>query len=324
MNTPAFWYRPAGALALALAPFGWIYAGTTAWRLARSMPARLPVPVICVGNLTAGGAGKTPIVRDLVDRLAARGRSPAILSRGYGGHEQGPLRVDPAIHRAADVGDEPLLLAGDAACWIAAERAEGGRAAVAGGADILVMDDGLQNPALEQDLRLIVADGAAGFGNGHAIPAGPLRETVARGLARAHALIVVGEDRTGLAARFAGRLPILTASLEPRDPGWLAGTRVAALAGIGRPEKFRETLTAAGAEIASFHTFPDHHPYTAVELDAFVAEAERRAALPVTTEKDWVRLAPEWRNRVRPVIVALVWQRPAAIEALLDRVTERG
>ncbi|HTJ64427.1 MAG TPA: tetraacyldisaccharide 4'-kinase [Alphaproteobacteria bacterium] len=324
MNTPAFWYRPAGALAFALAPLGWIYAGTTAWRLAHGTPARLPVPVICVGNLTAGGTGKTPIVRDLAARLAARRRSPAILSRGYGGSERGPLKVDSALHQGADVGDEPLLLAGDAACWVAADRAEGGWAAVAGGADIVVMDDGLQNPALEQDLRLVVADGTAGFGNGRAIPAGPLRETVARGLARAHALIVVGEDRAGLAARFAGRLPILTAKLEPRDAGWLAGTRVAALAGIGQPGKFRETLIAAGAEIASFNTFPDHHFYSGAELDAFIADAERHKALPVTTEKDWVRLASEWRSRIRPVIVGLAWQRPAAIEALLDLVTERG
>jgi len=323
MNTPAFWYRPAGVLASVLTPLGWLYAGATAWRLARGEAARLSVPVICVGNLTAGGAGKTPIVRDLAARLAVRGRTAAILSRGYGGRERGPLRVDPTTHRAADVGDEPLLLASDATCWIAADRADGGRAAVDDGAEIIVMDDGLQNAALEQDLRLIVADGPAGFGNGHAIPAGPLRETVAHGIARAHALIVVGEDRSGL-ADLAGRLPILSARLEPRDADWLAGARVAALAGIGRPDKFRETLSAAGAEVAAFKVFPDHHPYAASELDAFAAEAEHLGAIPVTTEKDWVRLAPDWRARIRPVIVGLVWRQPAAIESLLDRVTDRG
>jgi tetraacyldisaccharide 4'-kinase len=323
MNTPAFWYRPAGTLASALAPLGWIYAGTTAWRLAHGSAARLPVPVVCVGNLTAGGAGKTPVVRDLAARLAGRGRTPVILSRGYGGRERGPLKVEPALHDAAAVGDEPLLLAGDAACWIAADRAEGGRAAVKGGADIIVMDDGLQNPDLEQDLRLIVVDGTAGFGNGFAIPAGPLRETLAHGLARAHGLIIVGEDRSGLASAFSGRLPVLAARLEPGDAGWLSGTRVAALAGIGRPEKFRETLLAAGAEIAAFQAFADHHPYAQSELDAFAAEARRLHAIAVTTEKDWVRLSPEWRALIRPVKVGLVWQRPAAIESLLDHVTDR-
>jgi tetraacyldisaccharide 4'-kinase len=324
MNTPAFWYRPAGPVAHALAPLGWIYARATAWRLSHGEGLRLPVPVVCVGNLTAGGAGKTPVVRDLAARLAQRGHRPAVLSRGYGGRERGPLRVDPAMHGAPDVGDEPLLLARDATCWIAADRAAGGRAAVAAGADLVIMDDGLQNPGLTQDLRLVVADGTAGFGNGYAIPAGPLREAVRTGLERAHALVVVGEDRQGLASAFAGHLPILEAILKPRDAGWLAGTRIAALAGIGRPGKFRETLAEAGAELAAFRAFADHHPYRTSELEAFADETQRLGALPVTTEKDWVRLTPEWRARIRPVIVGLAWRQPDAIEAVLDRVAQRG
>lgn len=320
MNAPAFWDNPDSVLGMVLSPLGWLYAGATAWRLAHAQPWTAPVPVICVGNLTAGGAGKTPVVRD----VAARLRNPAILSRGYGGRETGPLRVDPARHAAADVGDEPLLLARDAICWIAADRAEGAKAAVSDGAQIIVMDDGLQNPGLSQDLRLIVVDGGAGFGNRRPIPAGPLREAIAGGIARAHALIVVGEDRQGLTREFSHRLPVLGARLEPREAQIWFDARVIAFAGIGRPEKFRATLAEIGADIAGFHGFADHHPYRDAELEALTAEAEAKHATLVTTEKDWVRLSSEWRARIQPVEVTLGWDDEAAIEALLNRVVPRG
>ncbi len=320
MNAPAFWDNPDSALGMVLSPLGRLYAGATAWRLAHGQPWIAPVPVICVGNLTAGGAGKTPVVRD----LAARLRGSAILSRGYGGQQRGPVKVDPTKHSAAYVGDEPLLLAQDAACWIATDRAEGAKAAVADGAQIIVMDDGLQNPGLTQDLRLIVVDGAAGFGNRRAIPAGPLRESIAGGIARAHALIVVGEDRQGLAREFGHRLPVLGARLMPREAQIWSGARVVAFAGIGRPEKFRATLAEIGADIAGFHGFADHHPYRDAELEALSAEAAAKQAALVTTEKDWVRLSPEWRGQIQPVKVTLRWDDEAAIETLLNRVVPRG
>ncbi len=320
MNAPAFWDDTDSALGKLLGPLGSLYAGATAWRLAHGQPWAATVPVICVGNLTAGGAGKTPVVRDLAARLS----NAAILSRGYGGREDGPLKVDPDRHSAADVGDEPLLLAQDAACWIAADRAAGAKAAVADDAQVIVMDDGLQNPALRQDLRLIVVDGTAGFGNRRAIPAGPLRESIADGIGRAHALIVVGEDRRGLAREFGHRLPVLAARLEARDAQLWSGARLVAFAGIGRPEKFRATLTEIGADIAGFRGFADHHPYRNAELEALTAEAAAIHATLVTTEKDWVRLTPEWRARIQPVEVTLRWNDEAAIETLLDRVIPRG
>jgi tetraacyldisaccharide 4'-kinase len=320
VNAPAFWDNPDSTLGKILSPLGRLYAGATAWRMTHAQPWAAPVPVICVGNLTAGGAGKTPVVRD----LAARLRAPAILSRGYGGRQRGPLKVDPAKHSAADVGDEPLLLAEGAACWIAADRAECAKAAIADGAKIIVMDDGLQNPGLHQNLRLIVVDGAAGFGNRRAIPAGPLRESIAGGIARAHALIVIGADRYSLVEEFGGRLPVLRAKLQPHDGDRLADLPVIAFAGIGRPAKFRDTLVDAGATVAGFHGFADHHAYRDAELEALTAEAAEKHAALVTTEKDWVRLPPDWRARVRPVKVTLCWDDEAAINTLLDRVARHG
>ena len=320
MKAPGFWRDKESSLGVILSPLGWAYATATAWRLSHSDPWHPPVPVICVGNLTAGGTGKTPIVRDIVRRLIAAGRHPYILSRGYGGREMGPLRVDAAKHTAADVGDEPLLLAQDAPCWISANRAAGACAMVTADAGTIVMDDGLQNVTLAQDLRLVVADGAVGFGNERAIPAGPLRETVEAGLSRAHALIVVGEDKMELTTRFAKRVPVLQASLKPRDSAWLEGARVLGFAGIGRPEKFIETLRETGVDLAAFQGFPDHYPYGEDELLTLAREAERRKAQLVTTEKDWVRFTPEWRERIRPVPMTLQWQDESAIDALLAKV----
>jgi tetraacyldisaccharide 4'-kinase len=318
MTPPAFWTDPDSRAARLLSPVGWLYQTATAWRMAHAQPWHAPIPVACIGNLTAGGAGKTPVVRDLAQRLDGRGYRPAVLSRGYGGTERGPLRVDPAIHSADTVGDEPLLLATRTPCWVAADRAAGARAIVAGGAGVIVMDDGLQNPALAQDLRIVVVDGAQGFGNGFGIPAGPLRERVAAGLARAHAAVMMGDDERGLLPMLESRLPVLRGSLAPVDPDGLAGCRVLAFAGIGRPEKFRATLLEARADIAGFRPFPDHHAYALAELDMLAAEAERLGAILVTTEKDWMRLDSRWRARVRALEVAIVWRDRAVTDRLLD------
>ncbi len=322
MKSPAFWQDPGSPLGWLLAPLGWAYAGATAWRLAHADPWKAPVPVICVGNLTAGGAGKTPIVRDLTRRLRAAGRNAGILSRGYGGTEQGPLKVDPARHSASLVGDEPLLLARDAPCWVARDRAAGAKAMAADGIDLIVMDDGLQNPGLIQDLAIIVADGATGFGNGRAVPAGPLRESVDAGIGRAAALIVSGGDRRGLIQRFSSQVKTLQASVAIRET--LPSTPLLAFAGIGRPEKFRATLADAGANIVAFQSFADHHAYTPVELSSLADRAGELGAQLVTTEKDWVRLSAEWRHRIKPIAIDVVWSDEAAIAALLDRVSGRG
>jgi tetraacyldisaccharide 4'-kinase len=324
MKSPAFWQKPNSPLALLLTPLGWVYASATARRLARGDPWRAPVPVICVGNLTAGGTGKTPVVRDLVARLIAMGRCPGILSRGYGGKMTGPIQVDTALHTAPEVGDEPLLLARDAPCWISADRAAGARAMIDAGIDVIVMDDGLQNPELAQDLRLIVVDGAAGFGNGRPIPAGPLREPVQVGMARGDALIIVGEDQHRIYQAFSFQINALRVDTDIQDTDCLAGTLLFAFAGIGQPEKFRASLTAAGGTIAAFKPFADHHHYTQAELTALSARAEALGAQLVTTEKDWVRLNLEWRSRIKPVAIALKWQAEAAVTLLLSKLLKNG
>ncbi len=317
MQVPDFWQRGNGGLAsLLLAPLGWLYgaAGAVVWATAR--PWKAPVPVICIGNLVAGGAGKTPVALDMGNRLIARGRTVHFLSRGYGGSEPGPLRVDPSVHTSAAVGDEPLLLARVAPTWVAAERADGCRAAVLAGAQVIIMDDGFQNPAVAKDLALIVVDGGYGFGNGRIMPAGPLRQSVASGLKRAQAVMVIGED-SGLDLP-PSHPPIFKGSLRisPHNPD-LAGQPVIAFAGIGRPQKFFETLMQMGCDLRARLSFADHHPYSAADLDRLRHQADQLNARLVTTEKDAVRLPPGFAGIVA---IHVAWQDEAAIEALLDKV----
>lgn len=313
MRAPDFW-RSRGAAALALAPLGCLYALGGAARRSLVVPWRAGVRVVCVGNLTLGGTGKTPLVAEIARRLAAGGARPAILSRGYGGSARGPVRVDPARHAAADVGDEPLLLAAEAPVFVGADRVEAAKAALAAGAGMLVMDDGFQNPALHKDLSILVVDGPAGFGNGLVFPAGPLREPVAWGAARAAACVVVGEDTHGAAASTG--LPVLRADLVPA-PSDLAGADVLAFAGIGRPAKFFATLEAIGARIRAARQFADHHPYSRGEIEALLAEADRLGARAVTTRKDLVRIDADLRLRVSVVDVRLVPADAAAFDRLI-------
>jgi len=312
MRAPEFW-RHDGWLPRLLSPVAALYAAATARRVAR--PGwRAPVPVLCLGNAGVGGTGKTTVALDLGARLAARGRRVAFLTRGYGGRLSGPLRVDPVGHDAADVGDEALLLAALAPTWLGADREATARCAVAEGAEVLVMDDGLQNATLAKTRSLLLVDGAVGFGNGRVIPAGPLREPVAAAAARCAAALLIGDDTGDALAALPPGLPVLRARLASAAPP--PGPLVA-FAGIGRPEKFRETLEAAGARVLRLHPFPDHHPYGEAELRALLDAAGD--ATVVTTPKDMVRVPPALRTRVVPVGVRLLWI--DSPDPLLDELT---
>jgi tetraacyldisaccharide 4'-kinase len=283
-----------------------------------------PVPVICCGNATAGGAGKTTVALDLGQRLANRGVGLHFLLRGYGGQLKGPLRVDPRQHDSRGVGDEALLLAAERPAWISADRAAGARAAVAAGAQCIVMDDGLQNPTLVKDLSLLIIDGTYGFGNGRMIPAGPLREPAAAAAARCRAAVLIGEDATGALAQLPPRLPVLRARLVPGpEAAMLAGQPVYAFCGIANPRKFFSTLQDAGAVLAGRVAFNDHYPFDDGDLRDLLAEAERLRAIPVTTRKDFVRIPATFRSRVTVVTIRLDWEDPTGIEALLDPLAQR-
>jgi tetraacyldisaccharide 4'-kinase len=317
MRPPRFW-RHDGALAALLSPLGCLYALGGAARLKYGASFEANVPTICVGNLTLGGAGKTPVVREIASILAANGRHVAILSRGHGGSAQGPLRVDPATHDAATVGDEPLLLATAAPVYVAKDRAAGARAALADGADCLLLDDGFQSPALKKTFSIVVVDGGAGLGNGRVFPAGPLREPPAWGLSRATAVVMIGADTTGFVARHARGKTLLHAALAPvsRD---LAGAKVFAFAGIGRPEKFFSSLRDLGCTLAQTREFADHHPYTRGEIEAILRDAAQAGAKPVTTEKDLVRIPPDLRAAIATLNVRLA---PADVSAFAALVRE--
>ena len=315
MKAPAFWAAPRpGIAARLLSPLAALWGIGARRRQAGGSRARADVPVICVGNLTVGGAGKSPTVMALLGELQGRGYRPMVLSRGYGGALAGPVRVAPG-HRAEDVGDEPVMLSAFAPVWVARDRVAGARAAAADGADVIVMDDGFQDPSLEKDVAIIVVDTATGWGNGCLLPAGPLREPVADGLARADLVLALG---TGPLPETAD-VPVARATIEALATGmpWQA-LPVIAFAGIGRPEKVFETLRGLGVDLRATHAFGDHEPYGDAVLNRLLREARQANARLVTTEKDVARL-PDWfRPHVLPLPVRLVFGERAALDAALD------
>lgn len=334
MRAPDFW-RHDGFSARALLPIGWAFGAAGALRQAGTTPFRAGVPVLCIGNLVAGGAGKTPVALSVAEILIGRGISTHFLSRGYGGRlsGSGPVAVDGALHGASDVGDEPLLLARLAPTWVSRDRAAGAAAAVDAGAGAIVMDDGFQNPSVAKDVSLLVVDGAYGFGNRRVMPAGPLREPVKRGLARADAMVLIGEDTTGVSASVPAGKPLLRARIVPTPGGpttggpmpsgkELAGGKVVAMAGIGRPEKFFATLRDMGCDIVEHRAFADHHVFREAEIMEIVERAAAAGATPVTTAKDAVRLPPDARAMFTVLDIALEWEDPEALTALLRPVLD--
>ncbi len=322
MIAPGFWARERpGLAALALAPLGALYGLATARRMARP-GVRVDAAVVCIGNFVLGGAGKTPTAIAVARILQNAGERVAFLSRGYGGAARAePIEVDVAIHGAGAVGDEPLLLARVAPCFVGRDRVAAARLAIAAGASALVLDDGLQNPSLAKDFSFAVIDGEARFGNGLCFPAGPLRAPPERQLPFVSAEIVVGGAAEAMAAlgALAPEKPIFRANLEADAivGAKVVGRPVLAFAGIARPEKFFTTLEALGARVAIKRRFADHHAYGAREIEALIAEALERGLTPVTTEKDQVRLAPEFRGATLALPVTLRFAAPERIAALL-------
>ena len=327
LETPFWWYRKKGALASVLAPLAAVYGRAAETRYARVTPYRSRLPVICIGNFTAGGGGKTPAAIAIASLLTALGHRPCFLTRGYGGTTEGPAMVRQG-QGAAEVGDEPLLLAEHAPVMVAADRAAGANAIEATDAGVIVMDDGFQNPGLAKDLSIIVVDAAAGIGNGMIMPAGPLRAPLGPQMARADALLVIGaadKARPLIDAFRAGGKPVLKAVIVPRqDTRWLGVLPVIGFAGIASPEKFFATLGANGARLIAKHAFPDHHPFTERQACRLLDEARQRNAMLVTTEKDWVRLPDaegtargELKHRSRPLTIALEFEDAAALKQLL-------
>jgi tetraacyldisaccharide 4'-kinase len=354
MRPPEFWRADAegrdAALALRalLTPLSWAYAWAAANRIRTTTPRHAPIPVICVGNLTVGGAGKTPVTRALRTKLGPHAHT---LSRGYGGRLAGPLRVTTDMN-AEEVGDEPLLHAADGPAWIARDRVAGALAAAQAGAHAIIMDDGFQNPALAKDVSLIVVDPGFGIGNGQVFPAGPLRERLRDGLKRADALVFlyntplggggagVGVNSVGALARHPTPLPppplgegdwpdwltdftnpILSARLAPL--GEVPQGKLVAFAGLARPEKFFDTLQAIGADVDEAVPFPDHHAFSEDDLDLLARLAEERGASLITTEKDAARLSPAWRQRVAVLPVTARFDDEAALDALLAPIRSR-
>jgi len=319
-RAPRFWTHD-GILAHSLSPLSAVGAALTARRVGR--PGwQAPVPVVCCGNANIGGAGKTTLVLDLAHRLADRGIRVHVLLRGYGGSARGVHRVTQA-DPVRMVGDEALLLADAAPTWTGADRAASARAAVAAGARLLLMDDGLQNPTLTKSLSFLVIDGRSGLGNGRVLPAGPLREPVAAAAARVQAAVLIGPDEVGATRCLPPELPVLRADLV-QDPAIhaLAERRVLAFAGIALPEKFFAPLRQAGAVLVDQCGFPDHHPYSTREQERLRKRAAGLDAILVTTPKDAVRLSPEMRSQVTVIGVGLRWDRPNQLDGMLDRVMD--
>lgn len=307
MMAPAHWQTRRALLSWLLLPFSWVYRLLILLRVAAIKPVALPVPLFCVGNNTVGGAGKTPTVIALCGMLSAMGKHPHVISRGYKGRfEQAVLQVNPQRHDAAEVGDEPLMIAQHAPCWVAKRRMHAARAAIAAGADVIIMDDGLQNPSLIKDFSLLIVDGTYGFGNGFMMPAGPCREPVRSSMSKVDGVLIMGEETNpSVRSKIPSSLPIFTGRLIADSSIKLHDVVAHAFAGIAHPEKFFETVRQMGAQLVQTSAFADHHFFSVAELQQLINDAKSRHATLVTTEKDYVRLPAEFRNQVTMIPVSL-------------------
>jgi tetraacyldisaccharide 4'-kinase len=320
LKAPGFWQTD-NLTARTMAPLGQLFTFGSRLRGRLIAPAVMTTPVICVGNLVAGGTGKTPVCLALAAMLKGHSKKLCFLGKGYGGRYDGPLLVDPDKHTCAEVGDEALLLAQTAPAWIAKDRKAGALAAAKSGAQIIIMDDGFQNPGVPKALSLVVIDGGYGFGNQRVMPAGPLRETIDEGLRRAHGVILLGNDafNVGTLIGLKFGLPVLRArlELEPPAPALLKRPLVA-FAGIGRPQKFFDSVAAAGGKLVGQESFPDHHTFRDKDILRLSRMAKLQDAALVTTTKDFVRLPAGFHDKVIPLPVKVVWEDARAVMKLLE------
>lgn len=313
MKTPKFW-TDKGLISTLLTPLSWIYGAVAAFKFRLGRPFYAPCPVICVGNLSAGGTGKTPVSLALAGLLKNKGKNPFFITRGYGGKIKNVI-VDTGRHTAKQVGDEPLLLAAEAPVAVNPDRGAAARLACAAGADCLIMDDGFQNPSLHKDLSFLVFDGKYGAGNGRIIPAGPLRESFTTGLSRAQALIIIGEDCHKLAKK--SRLPVFYADIEEIKPQG-NGKNVLAFAGIGHPSKFYNSLQKCGINVARTVDFPDHHFYTRTELQSLIDTAAQNDFEIYTTSKDYVKIPADMRSYFHILPIRIVWKNQKELESFIN------
>lgn len=325
MRAPDFWYPGggrAGITATVLTPLGWLYGAASQWRILTATPRRTVARVVCVGNLTAGGTGKTPVCLALNDLLTADGTRTAFLTRGYGGSLSDPTCIDPSVHGFEQAGDEALLLSCGAPTYVSPTRRRGAEAASRDGAEVIIMDDGFQNPVIKKDLSFIVIDGAAGFGNRRMIPAGPLRESIRLGMRRADAIVLVGELSHARDQELieASGLPVFKASVNVDPRAEFDMTRpVVAFSGIGRPQKFFDTAAAKGFNIVEAVPYPDHHPFRERDLAWLDTLRRERDADLLTTSKDYVRLPADFRAKTRELPIRVLFDKPDEVTAFLSQ-----
>lgn len=315
MKTPKYW-QSNSFISKLLTPLGYIYGALTGLRIKLKKPKKAEIPVICIGNITAGGTGKTPVSISVAKLLSGEMFHPYFVSRGYGGKLQNVI-VNNKKHTARDVGDEPLLLSAQAPVVVNADRYKAAQTATEQGADVVIMDDGFQNPGLHKDLSFLVFDGHYGIGNGKIIPAGPLRETLENGIKRADAVIILGKDKHNLAQRCG--LPVFFGHTEAAQTT-INNQDAIAFAGIGHPQKFYHTLKQQGFNVVKTIDFPDHHFYTREELDAIVKEAQKLNAQIYTTGKDFVKIPPLYSQDINVLEIAVVWDKP---EELLNFIKQK-
>ena len=304
MKTPKHW-QTKNILSITLFLPGCIYAFATWLRIKLIKPKKVKVPVICIGNLTAGGSGKTPVSISIAKILKNSGKTPYFVSRGYGGNLSN-IEVDINIHSPIEVGDEPLLLAKEAPVIVNHKRFDGATRAVSNGANIIIMDDGFQNPQLYKDKSFLVIDGNVGLGNMFPIPAGPMREFYSHGKKRAQAVIILGDDKTSVAEKF-NDLPIFYGNIVPKKPQ-TRYKKVVAFAGIGRPQKFYNSLKNCELEVIKTFDFPDHYFYKNDDIKEIVETAEKLGAEIYTTSKDFVKIPAAYKDKINVLEISISWK----------------